>query len=144
MVYVYKKDDEYYLVEDDGFETKCEVKQPKGWDATLFLPENSANRKLINLNRLEKALEKADKYELSVKSPVTISNRGPRMPKKADEEYLNDEDKKLYLELKAKIAEAKEAEKAAAKKELSPKEKLMAKIAKWTAQLQAMEDEDNG
>lgn len=140
-VFVNKVDGTYYLNVEGQDPQKCEVKQPKGWDATVFLPENPTNRKLINKARLDANLEKSPEYELSVKTPVTIT-RGPRTPKKPDIEYLdNDKDKKMYQELMDKIAKAKEKEKEDAKKPKSPREILEAKIAKYTAQLEALNKE---
>lgn len=139
-VFVNKSNGDYYLNVEGQEPQKCEVKQPKGWDATVFLPDNPTNRKLINKARLDANLEKSPEYELSVKTPVTIT-RGPRTPKKPDIEYLSDEDKVVYQELLDKIKAAKEKEKEEAKKPKLPKEILMAKIAKYQAQLEALDKE---
>lgn len=139
-VFVNKINGDYYLNVEGQDPQKCEVKQPKGWDKTIFLPENPTNRKLINKARLDANLEKSPEYELSVKVPVTIT-RGPKTPKKPDIEYLSDEDKVVYQELLDKIKAAKEKEKEEAKKPKSPKEILMAKIAKYQAQLEALDKE---
>lgn len=139
-VFVNKINGDYYLNVEGQEPQKCEVKQPKGWDATVFLPENPTNRKLINKARLDANLEKSPEYELTVKTPVTIT-RGPKTPKKPDIEYLSDEDKVVYQALLDKIKAAKEKEKEEAKKPKSPKEILMAKIAKYQAQLEALNKE---
>lgn len=139
-VFVNKINGDYYLNVEGQEPQKCEVKQPKGWDATVFLPENPTNRKLINKARLDANLEKSPEYELTVKTPVTIT-RGPKTPKKPDIEYLDEKDRAVYQELLEKIKAAKEKEKEEAKKPKSPKEILMAKIAKYQAQLEALDKE---
>ena len=139
-VFVNKINGDYYLNVEGQDPQKCEVKQPKGWDVTIFLPENPTNRKLINKAKLDANLEKSPEYEISVKTPVTFT-RGPKTPKKPDIEYLSDEDKIVYQELLDKIKAAKEKEKEEAKKPKSPKEILMAKIAKYQAQLEALDKE---
>lgn len=139
-VFVNKINGDYYLNVEGQEPQKCEVKQPKGWDATVFLPENPTNRKLINKARLDANLEKSPEYELTVKTPVTIT-RGPKTPKKPDIEYLDEKDRAVYQKLLEKIKAAKEKEKEEAKKPKSPKEILMAKIAKYQAQLEALDKE---
>ena len=136
-IYITKQEGNYYLNREGQEPVRCEVKQPKGWDETVFLPENETNRKLINKAKLDKALEKADEFELTVKAPVTIGQRSAA-PKKPDIEYLDDNDKILYQELMDKIAKAKAEAKAKAK---DPKELLRQKIARYEAQLKAMENE---
>lgn len=139
-VFVNKINGDYYLNVEGQAPQKCEVKQPKGWDMTIFLPENPTNRKLINKARLDANLEKSPEYELTVKTPVTIM-RGPKTPKKPDIEYLDEKDRAVYQKLLKKIKAAKEKEKEEAKKPKSPKEILMAKIAKYQAQLEALDKE---
>lgn len=140
-IYITKQEGNYYFNREGQEPIRCEVKQPKGWDETVFLPENETNRKLINKAKLDKALEKADEFELTVKAPVTIGQRSS-VPKKPDIEYLDDNDKILYQELMDKIAKARADEKAKAKaKAKDPKEILRQKIARYEAQLKAMENE---
>lgn len=134
-IYITKKDGEYYFNREGQEPVKCEVKQPKGWNETVFLPENETNRKLINKAKLDKALDTNPEVELTVKQPVV---HGPRTsgPKKADIEYLDDNDKVLYQELMKKIADAKQAERNKAK---DPKAILRARIAKLTQQLEELD-----
>lgn len=128
--------DAYHLLYDDEDQGEIPVKQPKGWDETLFLPENPTNRKLVNKGVADKAIAKDGELVLKEVAPK-VGHSGPRAPKKADIEYLNDEEKAIYNELMEKIRQRREAEKAKAK---DPKEILRQKIAKYEAQLRAMEE----
>lgn len=91
---VYKDGDNYYVAIDGNEPIKCEVKQPKGWDETIFLPTNPANRKYINKAALDKKLETNAQYELEFKESKTLGPRGTtKTNKKPAIEYLNEEDR---------------------------------------------------
>lgn len=126
--------EKYHLYYDDVDQGELAVKQPKGWDETIFLPENPTNRKLVNKGVADKALAKDGELVLKEVAPK-VGHSGPRAPKKPDIDYLNDEDKKVYQALMEKIEKARKAEHEASK---DPKEILRRKIERMQAQLDAM------
>ena len=104
---------------------------------TLKLPENPSNRKYFSLKKVEDA---DGVIELTYKETIKLGSREPSESKKPLEDYLNDEDRELYLELveKAKAARAEANKKAP----MTEKEKLQAKIARLQAQVAKMESEE--
>lgn len=125
------KDDDGIIIETKDIDTIVDDGK------TLKLPENPSNRKYFNLAKVEAA---DGIVELTYKETIKLGTREPGESKKPLEDYLNDEDKALYLELveKAKAAKA-EAHK---KVPMTEKEKLQAKIARLQAQVAAMESEE--
>jgi hypothetical protein len=125
------KDDEGLIVETKPIDTIVDDGK------TLKLPENPSNRKYFNLAKVEAA---DGIVELTYKETIKLGTKEPGESKKPLEDYLNDEDKALYLALveKAKAARA-EAHK---KVPMTEKEKLQAKIARLQAQVAKMESEE--
>lgn len=125
----------YELVQtdNDGNEEIISLNR-KTTDNCLYLPENcknDTNRALISIKMLDKTT--TDRYEIvpkEYKTPRILGNN-----KKPLEDYLNDEDKELYLAL---VEKAKNAREEAAKKPMTEEEKLKAKIAKYQAQYEAL------
>lgn len=105
---------------------------------TLKLPENPSNRKYFNLAKVEAA---DGIVELTYKESVTLDTRsGEPKEKKPLEDYLNDEDKALYLAL---VEKAKKNRAEANKRvPMTEKEKLQAKVARLQAQIAKMESEE--
>ena len=71
----------------------------------LKLPENSSNRKWFSISKIGESID------LDYKASKVIGPRdsfSPKSPKKPDEDFLNQEDKILYLSLKEKIRKARE------------------------------------
>ena len=91
---------------------------------TLVLPENPCNRKYFNSKKVDKA---NGVIELTYKESKTFGprdpNTTPKAPTKGWAEYLTDEEKVLYEELKAKAERRAQAA------------KLRAQIAALEAQL---------
>lgn len=108
--YIQVKDGTYTLV-DNGTETKLEVIQPKGWDPTLELPENSTGRKLVNVPNLLKKLDSEGRFELKAKTPRTPSDKpaAPKAPTKKWYEWLNADDQAILHELEARAEANKQA-----------------------------------
>lgn len=125
------KDDEGLIVETKPIDTLVDDGK------TLKLPENPSNRKYFNLAKVEAA---DGIVELTYKETIKLGNREPSESKKPLEDYLNDEDKALYLALveKAKAAKA-EAHK---KVPMTPIEKKKAQIERLKAQIAKMESEE--
>jgi hypothetical protein len=137
-----KKVDDQYIMDVDGTETVLEVKQPKGWDETLFLPENPTGRKLINRAACDKRLEaNGGSFELTVKTAHATGPRGKTIPNAKLVEYLKtlDNGQELYDEYMAIIDEAYKAMDAAKAKPLTEREKLELKIKKAQEALAKLE-----
>lgn len=145
-IYVAKVGENYVLKQAGKEDVVLEVKQPSGWDRTIFLPENESGRKLINVPKLDKILEKDGQYELKpktiaaksstksttkVKLPMTEQDLHPD---KADEDYLEGEERELFIQLRDKIQAAKT-------RPLSKKELLQMQIEKYKAELAKLEEE---
>lgn len=125
------KDDEGLIVETKPIDTIVDEGK------TLKLPENPSNRKYFSLKKVEDA---DGVIELTYKETIKLGTREPGESKKPLEDYLNDEDKALYLALveKAKAARA-EAHK---KVPMTPIEKKKAQIERLKAQIAKMESEE--
>ena len=141
-----KKVDGQYIMDVDGTETVLEVKQPKGWDPTIMLPENPTGRKLINQAAADKRLEaNGGSFELTVRTAHATGPRGKTIPNAKLVEYLKtlDNGQELYDEYMGIIDEAYKAMEAAKSKPLTEKEKLLAKIEKAKKALAALEAGEN-
>lgn len=122
---IYKTNDTFYMEDND---TIVELSPNK--DYFLKLPENSVNRVWVSCKKVDKAPNQTIDYGDIVKTPRTLTTS-----KRPLEDYLNDEDKALYLAL---IEKAKKAREEATKKPMTEEEKLKAKIAKYQAQYDAL------
>lgn len=142
MVTITRTDDKYFMTVDQNKPVELEVKQPKGWEPTIMLPENPTNRKLINKEVADKKLdENPDGFELTVKvARVPGQTASLAVPNKKLIEYLSDAEKEEYMAI---IERARQAYEAAKAKPMTEKEKLEAKIAKLQAQIAAMDNTDN-
>lgn len=141
-----KKVDDQYIMDVDGTETVLEVKQPKGWDPTLFLPENPTGRKLINLAACDKRLEaNGGSFELTEKAARASGPRGRTVPNAKLVEYLKmlDNGQALYDEYMSIVEATWKAMDDAKAKPLTEREKLEAKIAKAKAALDKLMAEEN-
>lgn len=99
--------------------------RPKNEPHTLILPENPSNRKYFSDIKVDKSPD--GEVELTYKATIQIGNR-IASDKKPWLEYLTDEERKLYDELKA-TAEARkaEAEKPKPKTELEKAQEALKK-----------------
>lgn len=141
MVTITRTDDKYFMTVGQNKPVELEVKQPKGWEPTIMLPENPTNRKLINKAVADKKLDKnPDGFELTVKAAcVPGQTTSLAVPNKKLIEYLSDAEKEEYMAI---IERARQAYEAAKAKPMTEKEKLEAKIAKLQAQIAAMDNTD--
>lgn len=158
MVKIQRNDDKFFLIIDDGEPIELEVKQPSGWDLTVFLPENPTGRKLLNVAALNKRFDKAgvDELELTDKAQrVSNGTREPAIPNKRLIEYLKDyhgtdtdgnevDGNALYDEYMTIIEEARAAKAAAVKAPKTDLEKAKEKLAKAQAALDALIAEASG
>lgn len=131
------KNGEIYQLNDNGIITDLKVVQPKGWDPTIQLPENSTGRKLINVPKLDKALAENPVYELKAKGERKMPTSSTPRTVKGLEEYLDGDDKGKYLELVAKAKANREASKKKAPK--TEYEKALALRDKWLAKVAELE-----
>ena len=122
---IYKTNDTFYMEDND---TIVELSPNK--DYFLKLPENSVNRVWVSCKKVDKAPNQTIDYGDIVKTPRTLTTS-----KRPLEDYLNDEDKAMYLAL---IEKAKKAREEATKKPMTEEEKLKAKIARYQAQYEAL------
>ena len=122
---IYKTNDTFYMEDND---TIVELSPNK--DYFLKLPENSVNRVWVSCRKVDNAPNQTIDYGDIVKTPRTLTTS-----KRPLEDYLNDEDKAMYLAL---IEKAKKAREEATKKPMTEEEKLKAKIVKYQAQYDAL------
>ena len=85
--------------------------KPKNEPFTLILPENPSNRKYFNTKKVDNS---GGEIELTYKETMTFGPRSETSNRKPLEDYLNDEDKELYLSL---IEKAKKNREEATKKQ---------------------------
>ena len=96
---------ELVVIDDNNVETVTAINENgKGPDGPKYLklPTNPANRQWLAISKVT-----GDELELTahVTRTVTSTERAPRKP---DEDFLEGEDRKLYLELKEKARKARE------------------------------------
>ena len=120
---VYKKEGKFFM-EDQG--NIVELTPNK--DYWLKLPANSCNRVWTNCARVDKALDQCVDYGDEVKMPRIITGRS-NVERKPLEDYLEGDDRKLYLELVEKAKKAREE--ANKKKPLTKLEKAQREFEKW-------------
>lgn len=115
---------EYVTIDAEGRETIVALNK-KTTDNYLHLPENPFNRKLIGIAFLEK---QGDQWEVTPREAKTktTTNATTKPKTLALEEYLEGDDKELFLALKAKALANME------------KAKLLAEIAKLQAELEEL------
>ncbi len=133
MVKVSRNDGKYYLTIDDQAPVKLEVKQPKGWDPTIMLPDNPTKRKLLNEASFNKKCDAqgVDEIELTIKTPVSHTGGGNRaIPNKKVAEWYRDNvegGQALYNEYMAIVNTAIQAMNDAKAKPMTELEKAEAK-----------------
>lgn len=124
---VYKKEGKFFM-EDQG--NVVEVTPNK--DYWLKLPANSCNRVWTNCAKVDKAANQCVDYGDEVKVPRTITGRSA-IERKPLEDYLSEEDRKMYLALVEKAKKAREE--ATKKKPLTELEKAQREVEKWQARV---------
>lgn len=124
---VYKKEGKFFM-EDQG--NIVEVTPNK--DYWLKLPTNSCNRVWTNCAKVDKAPDQCVDYGDEVKMPRVITGRSTT-ERKPLEDYLSEEDRKMYLALVEKAKKAREE--ATKKKPLTELEKAQREVEKWQARV---------
>lgn len=121
----------YEIVYDDKI-VEIEKTYP-GEPTTLVLPENPSNRKYFSSKKVDAA---GGEIELTYKESKTFGPRTESTPKKSLEEYLDDEDKALYLALVEKAK--KNREEANKKVPLTPLQKAEREVERWMKKVEAL------
>ena len=123
---------ELVIVQDDGQEVIKEITQTDpANDKIMKLPENPSNRKWLSMKKVVD-----NELELTYKASMTFGPRGENIPRKDLSEYLEGEDKELYLKLVEKAK--KNREEANRRPQLTEKEKLQRKIEAMMKKLQEL------
>lgn len=139
MVKINLKNDKIYLVDGD-VTTLCDtiVTDKKTGKSVVKLPQNSANRKWLVVDKI------TDGMELEYKETKTFGPRLPGQSKKAWFEYLEGDDYTNCMELLKQLDELKaiaeeNKKRAMERPQLTEKEKLQLKIKKLMAQIEMLE-----
>lgn len=136
MATIIKKGDKY-AIEDNGVNTP--VTQIVDNGKTLKLPTNSSNRQYFSIKTFD-AKNVDGKLELTYKPTVKITrdpNTAPRTIKPI-EDWLNEDDRKIFLELKEKAQKARDE--ANTKAPTTDLEKAQRALARAEAQLAKAEE----
>lgn len=127
---------EMVIVHDNGTEEVKEVKV--AWDnKSLELPENPANRKWLFFSKIGNK----EVIELEYRPTRVLGPRGETSTKKPLEEYLEGEDKEMYLKLVEKARKAREE--ANKPKPMTELEKKLRAYEKAKAQYEALLNKGN-
>lgn len=131
---------ELVCVDDNGNETIIALNK-KTTDNYLHMPEcvvNDTNRRLVSITMIEKA--NVDRFEITAreyKEPRTLNVA----PKKGLEEWLEGDDKEMFLAL---VEKAKKAREEANKKvPMTELEKAIKARDKWLAKIAELEAQQN-
>lgn len=114
---------ELVIKSDDGNEQILEITSTDpANDQILKLPENPSNRKWLSIKKI------GEQLELEYKETKVFGPRSEQTPRKGIEDWLNDEDKKLYKQLIEKAK--KNREEATKRQPKTEKQRLLEKIAR--------------
>lgn len=116
---------ELVTTNDDGTQTVQLIEKTYPNEPfTLVLPTNTSNRKYFNSKKVENA---GGTIELEYKESKPIGTRTETTTRKGLEEYLEGEDKILYLQL----VEKAKANREKAKAPMTNYEKALKQVEKW-------------
>lgn len=127
---VYIENNKFYLNDNDNIIELTKINKDSRGGEWLRLPENSCNREWVSLNKLRK--NQVIDYGNEIKEKRTLNLSGERKSTKKWYEYLNEDDKKIALEL---IEKAEENRK---KIENDPAEKIREQIRKLQEKLEGL------
>ena len=96
---------ELVSITDENIEVVRPIEEIVDEGKTLKLPENESNRKYFNIAKIEKA---GGTIELTYKESITLGPKSEQVPRKGLEEYLEGDDKELYLALIEKAKKNRE------------------------------------
>lgn len=127
---VYIENNKFYLNDNDNIIELTKINKDSRGGEWLHLPENSCNREWVSMNKLRK--NQVIDYGNEIKEKRTLNLSGERKSTKKWYEYLNEDDKKIALEL---IEKAEENRK---KIENDPAEKIREQIRKLQEKLEGL------
>lgn len=131
---------ELVTIDDSGKEATVSIDRTYPNEPfTLVLPANESNRKYFNSKKVDAA---GGEIELTYKESKTFGPRTESAPRKSLEEYLEGEDKAMYLALVEKAKANREAANKKApmteyEKRVRAVERAQAKLAELQAQQNA-------
>lgn len=126
--------EKFYLVDGEG--TRTELSYHHEDHVSLVLPENEANRKYYNVAKAMEAINKDGECVLTYKPTITIGSAPKKDPCEWAYKWLSEE---KAAELKAIVNEARANMEAAKPVAKTKEEKLLARIAKMQAELDALQ-----
>ena len=128
---VYKNGEQFFM-EDNGKVTEIVPNK----DYFLHLPTNTCKREWVSCKKVDKAPNQCVDYGTEVRIPRVLGPYNKTGEHKPLEDYLNEEDKALYLAL---IEKAKAAKAEANKKQpMTELEKARAMVEKWQARVNTL------
>ena len=122
-----------YFMDDNGVIAELTPNQ----DRYLKLPANSVNRVWVSCAKVDKAPNQCLDYGTIVKEARTLGSRNESTPRKGLEEWLDEEDKALYLALVEKAK--RNRDEANKKAPMTEKEKLQRRLERDMARLAELE-----
>lgn len=124
---------------DDGTESVQPINHTDPANAMILkLPENPSNRKWFSIKKVEAA---GGEIELTYKESKTLGPRTESAPRKGLEEYLEGEDREMYLALVEKAKKAREE--ANKKAPMTEYEKRVRAVERAQAKLAELEAQQN-
>ena len=139
-----KKEDGFYVEQNDELLGPCKIKFIKGEGDWVILPENASNRKMIKLVATEKFFDEHGddaKIPLAFKATRNLdgASRSTKLPNEKLIAYLPEAEQEEYKAIIARAIAARDADREANKKKpMTETEKAQAKVAKIIAQLKEM------
>ena len=126
-----------YEIEFDGKIVSIDKTYP-GEPTTLILPENPCNRKYFSSKKVDNA---GGELEVEYKESKTLGPRGEYSPRKGLEEYLEGEEREMYLALVEKAK--KNREESQKKPKAKTKAELQAELEAALAALNALQNKED-
>lgn len=139
--YLVKQDNGFYVRQGDEDLGPCKIKFIKNEGDWVILPENASNRKMIKLVTANKFFEEqGDDAELPLafKATRTLGGTSTKLPNEKLIAYLSEDLQEEYKAIIARAIQARDAERAAAKKPVTEADKARAKVTKAIEQLRTL------
>lgn len=128
---------ELVTINDDGTQTVQPIEKTYPNEPyTLVLPTNASNRKYFNSKKVENA---GGTIELEYKESKHIGTKAEPTTRKGLEEYLEGDDKILYL----KLVEKAKANREKAKGPMTAYEKALRQVEKWQKKVEELSNGGN-
>ena len=137
-VKIVKDDDGYHCVLPDG--TVSGVLKIIEDGRTLVLPKNPANRQYCAVKKADEGIAATGEFVLTVRTEPkrSLGSISNKLPNEKLIAYLPEDLQEEYKAIIARAIQARDAERAAAKKPLTEADKARAKVTKAIEQLKAL------